>query len=217
MNKRTVTLWITLGGVLALAGGVFLYLKRVRPWHLHWGATPQEVASALPSDDLILGANWTATRAVTIEAPPGAIWPWLVQMGYRRAGWYSYDWLDNDGIHVDRIIPELQQIAIGDLLLTDSKSGFRVEAIEPERSLVLMIHGEAMRLDMDVTSVLVLVPIDAEHTRLILRARAAFRGLREMLWGMLLFDVGDFVMMRKMLLGIKARAEAYARPERHPL
>jgi hypothetical protein len=79
-----------------------------------------------------------------------------------------------------------------------------------------MIHGEAMRLDMDITSVLVLVPIDPEHTRLILRARAAFRGLREMLWGMLLFDAGDFVMMRKMLLGIKARAEAYARSNRQP-
>lgn len=216
MTKRTLILWLTLGGVSALVGGVFVYLKRVRPWHLHWGATTQEIASVLPGDDLILDPNWTATRAVTINASPGGIWPWLVQMGYRRAGWYSYDWIDNDGIYVDRIIPELQQIAVGDMMLTDSISGFRVEAIEPARSLVLMIHGEAMRLDMDITSVLVLVPIDPEHTRLILRARAAFRGLREMLWGMLLFDAGDFVMMRKMLLGIKARAEAYARSNRQP-
>ena len=217
MNKRTLTLWFMLGGVLALFGGIIVYLMRVRPWHLHWGATSQEVARTLPGDDLIYNANWTATRVVTINAPPEAVWPWLVQMGYRRAGWYSDDWLDNDGIYVDRIIPELQQIAVGDMLLTDSKSGFRVEAIEPERSLVLMIHGEAMGLDMDITSVLVLVPIDAEHTRLILRARAAFRGLREMLWGMLLFDAGDFVMMRKMLLGIKARAETYARSDAHLL
>jgi len=217
MNKHNLTLMLTGGGAFTLAVGAIVYLKWIRPWHLRWGATQDEAERSLPGDDMVPGANWTATRAVTIKAPPEAIWPWLVQMGYRRAGWYSYDWIDNDGIYVDRIIPELQQIAVGDMMLTDSKAGFRVEAIEPQRALVLMIHGEAMNLDLDISSALVLVPIDAEQTRLILRARAAFRGLRETLWGMLLFDAGDFVMMRKMLFGIKARAEAHIGSSQHSI
>jgi hypothetical protein len=182
------------------------YALVVRPWHLRWGATAAEVGRPLPGDELVPHPNLVATRAITIVAPPRAIWPWLVQMGYGRAGWYSYDWIDNNNVHVDTIIPSLQQLKVGDTMLTAPNGGFRVEALEPERTLALLIRGADVGARLDISSVIVLEPLDAERTRLILRLRGAFRGLRERLW-LLLFEPGDFVMMRKMLLGIKRRAE----------
>ena len=183
------------------------YVRFVRPWHLHWGATDAGVQMPLPGDELIPDARLVATRALTIRAPASAIWPWLVQMGYRRAGWYSYDWLDNDGSHVDRIIPELQALKVGDTLLTSPTGGFRVAALEPERALVLLIRESAEGQRSAISSAMVLQPLDEQHTRLLIRVRAKFTGVRGRLFG-LLFDFGDFVMMRKMLLGIRHRVQA---------
>ena len=191
--------------VAALVAG---YLLVGRRWHLRWGASETERRAALPGDELVAHPSVVATRAVTIDAPPAAVWPWLVQMGYRRAGWYSYDRFDNDGRVVRRIIPELQHLEVGDVMLTDATGGFRVEAIESERLLVLMIHGGPGMGDLDISGALLLRPLPGEQTRLLLRLRAEFRGRRERLWGALLFDAGDFVMMRRMLLGIRERAEA---------
>jgi hypothetical protein len=99
-NKIGVGL-ATLG---AISFGV--YLRFIRPWQLRWGATDDEVASVMPGDDVVQQPTFDATRAVTIQARPEAIWPWLVQMGMTRAGWYSYDWLDNLGRpSAQRIIP----------------------------------------------------------------------------------------------------------------
>jgi hypothetical protein len=128
-------------------------------------------------------------------------------MGYRRAGWYSYDRFDNDGIHVQRIIPEFQTLTVGDVMLTGSEGGFRVEAIDPGRMLVLKIDRASVGQDLEMSCVITLDPIDEPRTRLLLRVRGKFNGLVEKLWGRVLFDAGDFVMMRKMLLGIKERAE----------
>lgn len=202
-TKRTrIAVAVALLGASLLAA----YVKIIRPWQLRWGATTAEVQQPMPGDDLIPDASLIATRAITIYAPAAAVWPWLVQMGYRRAGWYSYDWFDNDGIHVDRILPEFQHLKVGDTLLTDPAGGFRVEAIEPEQSLVLMIHSDEARRGSEISSAIVLNPLDKRHTRLILRVRARFTGMRGRLFG-LLFDFGDFVMMRKTLLGIKHRAQ----------
>jgi uncharacterized protein YndB with AHSA1/START domain len=184
-----------------------LYRFVSRPWHLRWGATDEEARRSMPGDDLIPNPDITFTRAITINTPPKAVWPWLVQMGYRRAGWYSYDRFDNDGIHVRRIIPEFQALKVGDIMLTDSGGGFRVEAIEPEQSLVLKIDRASVGQDLELSCVITLEPLDGHRTRLILRVHGKFNGPVEKLWGRLLFDAGDFVMMRKMLLGIKERAE----------
>ena len=90
------------------------YLRYVRPWQLTWGATAAEVARRLPSDDLVTDPTFDATRAITLDAPPEQVWPWLVQIGLTRAGWYSYDLLDNLGRpSARRIIPELQHLAAG--------------------------------------------------------------------------------------------------------
>ena len=195
--------------VTATAGAAVLVLYRfvIRPWHLRWGATDEERRRSLPGDGLIPKPDITFTRAITINTSPQAVWPWLVQMGYRRAGWYSYDRFDNDGIHVRRIIPEFQTLNVGDIMLTDSGGGFRVEAIEPEQSLVLKIDRASVGQDLELSCVMTLEPLDGRGTRLMLRVHGKFNGLVEKLWGRLLFDAGDFVMMRKMLLGIQERSE----------
>jgi hypothetical protein len=90
-----------------------VYRLWVQPWQHRWGATDEEVGAAMPGDDLIPDAAST-TRAISIAAPPEQVWPWLAQLGFGRAGWYSYDWIDNDGQpSADRIIPELQQLQVG--------------------------------------------------------------------------------------------------------
>jgi hypothetical protein len=97
-------------GVAALGAVVFgVYLRFIRPWQLRWGATDEEVARAIPGDDVVKSPTFHATRGVTVQARPEEIWPWLLQMGVTRAGWYSYDLFDNLGKpSAERIIPELQ-------------------------------------------------------------------------------------------------------------
>ncbi len=197
----------------AIPGAVLGYVFVARPWHLAWGSTAEERGASLPGAELVADPSIVATRAVTVAAPPSAVWPWLVQMGYHRAGWYSYDRLDNDGVVVRRIVPELQRIAVGDMMLTDARAGFRVEAFEPERSLVLMLRGGERGPAAEISSVFALSPLEGQRTRLIVRLRAAFHGMGARLWGLLLFDAGDFLMMRRQLLGIRERAEAAWRPE----
>ena len=90
---------------------IALYLLVVKPWRMRWGATDDEVSREMPGDELIPGAA-SATRAITIEATPDAIWPWLVQLGYGKAGWYSYDWIDNDfRPSANRILPQYQSLS----------------------------------------------------------------------------------------------------------
>lgn len=201
-------------GIVAIAAaGAALYVYVIRPWHLRWQTTPEEATQPMPGDDLIAHPTITLTRAVTIAAPPAAVWPWLVQMGYRRAGWYSYDLFDNDNVHVHRILPEFQDLKVGDIMRTDAEGGFRVEAIDPERSIVAMIHGQETGSSGDITICLMLRPLapDGQRTRLALRLHGRFWGASGRLFE-LIFDFGDFVFMRKMLLGIKQRAEAAYHP-----
>ncbi len=203
------TAGIAAGIAATVAAGVALYVYLIRPWHLSWQTTPEEASQPMPGDDLVPNPTIALTRAVTIEAPPAQVWPWLVQMGYRRAGWYSYDFFDNDGVHVDRILPEFQDLKVGDLMRTDASGGFRVEAIDPGRCIVAMIYGEETGSSADIAICLMLRSLDPEgqRTQLTLRLRGRFWGASGRLFG-LVFDFGDFLFMRKMLLGIKQRAEA---------
>jgi hypothetical protein len=118
--------------LLAASIAVVVYARYVRPWQLTWGATPDEVSRALPGDDLVTRPTFNATRAITIAAPPEVIWPWLIQVGLTRAGWYSYDILDNLGHRsARRIIPEFQNLAAGDVvpMSPDGKQGMRVHSL----------------------------------------------------------------------------------------
>lgn len=196
--------------LVALGGAVFaLYVLILRPWQLRWGATEVEARRCLPGDEVVTHPVVAATRAVTIEASPAEIWPWLAQMGgYTRAGWYSYDRFDNAGRpSADRIIPELQRVAVGDVFLTSPDEGFTVREFEVDRYLLLVIDTEGGV----ISSLMYLEAVDGTHTRLIARLRAYFPPrLMPTLFG-LMFDPGDFVFMRKTMLGIKQRAERSAR------
>jgi len=194
--------------VIAGAAALAVYLLWIRPWHMRWGATDAEVERAMPGDDELENPTHVATRAVTIRARPDEIWPWLVQMGYQRGGMYSYDGIDRllgilDRPSADRILAEFQHLEVGEVIPMGSGPSWPVKAIEPNRSLVLVIRESGM----EYTWSWGLYEIDEEHTRLVLRIRT--RLTKPLLIPFFhIFDPGAFLMTRKHLLGIKRRAEA---------
>lgn len=178
-----------------------------RRWQLRWGATDGEVIGAMPGDDVVARPWFTATRALSIAAPPERVWPWIVQMGgYTRAGWYSFDRFDNGGRQsARRIVPELQELVVGDVMPTSPDgSGFVVEAIDPGRALVLTVR----RGDAVVRAAFSLAASAPGQTRLVTRLRFAVRPSPLALVWAAAMDAGDFVMFRRMMLGIRERAEA---------
>ena len=190
-----------------ILGSLFLFLVTAsllwfvhRPWALNWGATDEEIGRAMVGDEIVGAPTFNATRAVTIDAPPEEIWPWLVQMGYLKAGFYSYDRLDNDGVpSAERIIPEYQGLAVGDSMPLTEHVSAQVVAMNPNQSMLWVIeHGEVW------TWVWGLYPLNEQETRLVTRLRVRFNkvGTR------IVADLGEIIMMRKCMLGIKRRAEA---------
>jgi hypothetical protein len=135
MARRTVA-WATAGAALIAIGW---YIRVVRPWTKHWGATDEEVERPMPGDSIVDHADYVATRAVTIQAPPEDVWPWLVQIGSGRAGWYSYDRLDNAGVpSATEVLPEFQSLAVGQLvpMVPGDDVGVWVKEIEPGRRVL---------------------------------------------------------------------------------
>ena len=164
----------------------------------------------MPGDDIVARPVFNATRAVTVNARPEEIWPWLVQIGFGRAGWYSYDILDNLGRHSsEEILPEYQHLEPGDLipLGPGAESGLFVKEIRPNESMVW-----CERKKQATSWVWWLYPIDDEHTRLVTRVRNDYhrRGLSNFVLGLLLIEPADFPLMRKCMLGIKRRTERRA-------
>jgi hypothetical protein len=190
-------------GMLGAAAVLVAYRLLLQPWQHRWGATNQEVHRAMPGDDLILDAAST-TRAITVAAPPEQVWPWLVQLGYGRAGWYSYDWIDNDGQpSADRILPKLQQLQVGDQILMLPEMGPRIRELQPNRYLVAG--------DQESGSWCLALYSTVNGCRLISRWRVDWPLTVATAFWVLLSDPGAFIMERKMLKGIKARAERAAR------
>ena len=186
---------------------LFLTAPLYRRRHLRWGATAAEVASALPGDDLCARAQFGCTRAVTIDAPPQAVWPWLVQVGCLKAGFYSNDLLDNLGIPSAReILTEFQHLEIGQWVsmapTPTEATAFKVNSFAVNRWLLWR--------KPDSTWVWTLTDIGSGRTRLVTRVRAFYDWKRPLgaIFGVLLMEFGDFAMMRRMLLGIKRRAES---------
>ena len=182
----------------------------LRPWYSKWGATDLEVNKRLPGDEIVPNPVLTSTRAITIQAQADAIWPWLVQMGQGRGGLYSYERLENlvgcDMHNADRIMPELQHVAVGDKVrLTPEGRGpfFVVSAVEPGRAIIL--GGD----DPPTTWAFVLEQIDEKTTRLIIRYRQDYeRTFGNVLGWRVFIDPITFWMERKMLQGIKVRVES---------
>jgi len=185
---------------LVAAAGLFRYVYL--PWNLGWGATEEEFHRRMAGDELCRDANFSPTRAITIEASPEEVWPWIVQMGYQRGGFYSYDSLDNGGVpSAERIRPEFQDVRIGDRIPLDRSGAVFVRALEPNRLLVLATEPAFL------TWVWELHAAGPGRTRLVTRVRARMGDAQmKFVW-----DTFEFFMMRKCLLGIKRRAESAGR------
>jgi hypothetical protein len=196
---RSVVRGAAFGGAIAV-----VYMKFLRPWQLGWGATEEERRRPLPGDDLVEGPTFAATRAITIRAQPGDIWPWLAQVGVNRAGWYSYDLLDNLGRPSAReIIPELLDIKVGDVMpmSPDGKHGIPVYALNPPWSMIWGTPG-------DTSWAWVLDARPDGTTRLITRVRSRYRWRSLSIVFSMLLEFADIWMMRRMLLNLRERIEA---------
>lgn len=166
-----------------------------------------EAVRSLPGDELVTDAKVRWRHAITIRARPAEIWPWLVQMGCGRGGWYSYDGLDNGGVRsAERIVSEFQQVQVGDIFPMRPKDDatFVVRIVEPERALVL---GDAAG---GMSWAFVLEPIDENRTRLITRSRGAYDNLALGLFLNVFWRPVDFGMQRRQLLNLKRLVEATA-------
>jgi hypothetical protein len=208
---------LTLVGATVVAYDTFL-----RPWMQDWGATAEERVATLPGDEIIEDVMAHYTRAVTIDAPPEVVWPWLVQIGDRRAGFYSYDWIERfvfgGTVHyverthsATRIHPELQDVHVGDRINTGSIGklaiGSPITVLEPNRAFVMGTWAFVLR------------PHSGGGTRLLVRERAAgwLRlaaprrcGILRAIGSLIDYVVAEplhFAMVRKMMLGLKQRAE----------
>jgi hypothetical protein len=208
MSKATGTkrFFAGLGAMLLV---LILGYLAIRPWHLRWGATDEDVSRAMPGDLEHIG--WT--RAVTIEATPEQIWPWLVQWGQGRGGWYSYDWLENlfgFDIHTaDRILPEFQNLAVGDpICMSKDFCPSRVTVLEPNRWLSWQAEDETGGPVWNFT--FGLFPVDDSHTRLIVRE--SFDNDFMPPAAVLALEVPDVVMELKALDMVKNRAEGITQP-----
>jgi len=131
---------ILVGSTIAAVGWAAYYAASRS--YASWGVDRADADRALPGDELVPDAARVDTRGITIAAPPSAVWPWLVQMGYGRAGWYSYDRLDMRGQSADEIHPEWQALAVGDVLPTDPGGGVLARILEPDQALVLFIDSD---------------------------------------------------------------------------
>lgn len=203
MHLRRYAWW---AGLLAVSLLVLSFSLVVRPWYMQWGTTEQEVALPLPGDRFIPTGAVVSTRAITIQAPADHVWRWVVQLGQGRGGFYSYSWLENlfaaDMHNVNEILPELQQLRVGDRLALmrngeqSPVTSVDVTGLEPGRTLVL---GEGWTL--------ALVPLDGQTTRLIVRYPWVVDGPANALYYYPIFEPAHFLMESGMMLGIMARAE----------
>ena len=176
-----------------------LYALVIRPWHLRWGAEPQDEQRELPGDELLPEGGTQMLHAVTIQAPVEQVWPWLAQLGQDRGGFYSYEWLENlagcEMENADRIHPEWQHRELGATVHLHPAGGLRVSLFEPGRALGLEGWGT-----------FALEHLGRDRTRLIARGGIP-SGVAAAAYGTLI-EIPHFLMQRRMLLGIKQRAEA---------
>jgi hypothetical protein len=195
--------------LVGLAGAAVAYVGFLREWHLNWGATAAEAQGEVAGDELLPSASVVATRVVEIDAPPSAIWPWLVQMGPGRGGAYTYDWIERRlGLEIEnvgRIVPELQNLKVGEEIPMPGYA-MRVERLDREQAMVIRSSNHAWVWSFELR------PKDG-HTRLLSRNRFDTSGYRWKDWlGYAVMEPGSWLMERKMLRTIKHDAEQLPRP-----
>lgn len=190
-------------GLVTAVVVIATYVIVVGPWQRRWGASELEVRRSMPGDDLLWPGAPSTTRAITVDAPPEAVFPWLLQIGFGRGGWYSYDWIDNDGKpSMDRIDPALQRLAVGDRIEMLPGMGPVVREIVPNHHIVGGGEKDSWRLLVE--------PTPDGRTRLISRWRQDWpRSAGTYVW-IALSDPGAFLMEQKMLRRIRELAERMA-------
>jgi len=200
---------------LALIGRVIAaYALWARPYQLHWGATDEEVKQAMPGDQLDPHPEFLATRAITIAGTPEEIWPWLIQMGYGRAGFYGYDIMENLGSprgirSADRILPEFQHFKAGDEVPISPVARMVFYDIEPDRYIIWAGKTEVVPGGFTWA----LYPLDKGHTRLVSRIRWSYHWAQPGLLTLDLFtEFADHLAVRKVLQGVKERVESRIEP-----
>jgi hypothetical protein len=206
----------------AALGGVW---ATCRPRTLHWGATPEEAEKSLPGDDLIPNAMYVTTRAITVQAPAEAVFPWLVQLGQSRGGFYTYDMLENlfrlDIHSADRIHPEWQDLQAGvDYVTLDPQQTMKmtIAVLEAPHAMVIRTGapgetpqepGDFFKGEIAGSWAFIVEPIDQATSRLIVRWRASWRPTAAAgVAAPVLLEPAHFIMERGMMLGIRKRAEA---------
>jgi hypothetical protein len=197
-----VALYILFGLILL----ILVYAFILRPWHLKWGAFDNELTINYPGDTIVIKPDFNAIRGITIEAMPSDIWKWIVQIGSKRAGWYSIDWIDNSGIpSSEEIIPESQEISVGQFIpfTPDQKNGMWVKEFK-EYEYILWIDNAGK-----ATWVWYLIPFGQNSTRLITKLRTKYTWTSFWIIYYLIYDLGDIIMMSKCMKGIKRRAEKH--------
>lgn len=210
---KALSFFTRLLSALALIGLVLAaYFLWARPYQLRWGATDEEIRRSMPGDELNTRPTFLATRAITINGTPEEIWPWLLQMGYGRAGFYGYDIFENIGSprgirSAEGILPEFQHFVLGDEVPISPAGGLEFRAIEPNRYLIW--GGEPGWGGITWA----LYPIDETHTRLVFRARISYSWKQPVqLFYDLLTEFTDHVAVRKILQGVKGRVEGHIEP-----
>jgi hypothetical protein len=196
-------------GLVVLLTFSLLYWFPLRRWMNRWGATSSDLARVMAGDELLPDPTYSGTTAIIVNAPPGDVWPWLVQIGYQRGGLYSYDWLDRLFGYLDRpsarrIHPEFQHLAVGDRIPVGRGPSWPVAVLEPNHALVLDMRNIG---GMDWVWQFGLYQIDVTRTRLVSRSRVRTQTILARLLTHAIEPAG-FLMTRRMLRGLKQRAEA---------
>jgi hypothetical protein len=189
---------------IAVTGLAVTYLLVIRPWHLKWGATREELLLELPGDKNVPDPDFNATRGITIHSTPELVWRWIIQIGSKRAGWYSIDWMDNAGIKSSvEILPEFQKIEVGQFIpfTPDQKNGMWINEYK-EHEYILWVDKEGK-----ATWLWYVYPVDETRSRLVTRLKTKYNWKGIWIIYYMLYDIGDIVMMSKCMKGIKKRAE----------
>ena len=225
--RNILRIGIKIGIAVGVAGLVALV---IRLWQLRRGTTDAEVRRSLPGDDLVPDPKCGYTQAITIKASVSEVWPWLVQIGYKRAGWYSHDFLhrlfgiagcvDDERRSAKRIIPELQDLKVGDVVEIAPGMGYVVAGLEPEQALILHMRMDIGKWQSFANSdplpekylssswVWSLEETDERTTRLIVRVRSDYSpGMLSTLSTRIANELGRLVMQPKTLRVLKQRAE----------
>jgi hypothetical protein len=220
-NMKLSTLLEGIWGAISI-GFMVLFSFLLRGWYTRWGLKPEDARQALPGDEYVPQPKSEINAGIVIAAPPQKVWPWFVQLGCQRGGWYAYDLLDNGGHpSADRIVPEFQHLSVGDVIkaVPNGSFGFPVAAFEPDRFLTLGGTMDTKTGQSGYPSnppeqffsgdqTFYLQPLGPDTTRLIFRMRTDWTDTRlnNFIYRSFVEPI-SFVMGRKMLINIKKRAE----------